>query len=658
MVRFKVTFLPSEQVFVAESGETLLECAMKAGIHINASCGGTGSCGKCRVKVLTGEADVPRHQKVSEEEHGAGVRLACRTGVEGDLIVEIPFESKVDRQALRGRRPSSHILSAADLGELVKGLQIDPVVFKRYLELPIPTAEDNLSDMSRLVRELKRSHGITDVSANLEVLKRLPSILRESGWKVTATVARAGGGHLLVNLEPGDRTAPNYAVAIDVGTTTVCAQLLDLAHCTPLRIMKKSSDGRDLCTVAELSDFNAQISYGEDVISRIVYTKKKGGLERLQKKLIGTVNGLIGELSGMTGVSREEITLAVLAGNTTMTHLALGLDPKYLMLAPYTPVAASAPPVKARDLGMDLGAETYLYVFPCVASYVGGDIVAGVLGSGVFQKEGVTLFMDIGTNGEIVLGNRDWLMCCSCSAGPAFEGGGITFGTRATEGAIEQARINPATGDPMILTIGRTKPVGICGSGLIDLVAGLIEAGLIDQNGRFRKGTSSKRVREGETGAEYVISYAPETAINRDIVLNEADLDNLLRAKAAMYAGCKVLLDHSGLSFGDLDRVILAGGFGHYLDIERAQTIGLLPDLPAEKFLFVGNGSLLGARLVSFSRGFLAEAERIAGMMTNIELSTSARFMDEFVAAMFIPHTDQGAFPTVMERLRGNGAVK
>jgi uncharacterized 2Fe-2S/4Fe-4S cluster protein (DUF4445 family) len=284
---------------------------------------------------------------------------------------------------------------------------------------------------------------------------------------------------------------------------------------------------------------------------------------------------------------------------------------------------------------------------------VGGDIVAGVIGSGIFQKDKVTLFMDIGTNGEIVLGNKDWLMCTSCSAGPAFEGGGIKFGTRAGRGAIEQVKINPSTYEPMILTIGRAKPIGICGSGLIDLVAELIEVNLIDQNGKFERDIGTKRLREGDSGYEYVICYAPETQINKDIVITEVDLDNLIRAKAAMYAGCKVLLDNAGLAFKDLDMVIIAGGFGHYIDLEKAQIIGLLPELPLDSFIFVGNGSLLGARLLSFSKGFLNETERIARTMTNVELSNNNKFMDEFIAAMFLPHTDGSAFPKVVERLKG-----
>jgi uncharacterized 2Fe-2S/4Fe-4S cluster protein (DUF4445 family) len=323
------------------------------------------------------------------------------------------------------------------------------------------------------------------------------------------------------------------------------------------------------------------------------------------------------------------------------------------MLAPYTPAATSFPPVQAKHLGIEVGEHVYAYALPCVASYIGGDIVSGVLVSAMTRNEKVSLFMDIGTNGEIVLGNREWLLSASCSAGPAFEGGGIQFGMRASRGAIERVRINPSTFEPMIFTIGTTKPAGICGSGLIDVAAGLLETGLIDHKGKFLKDAGTKRVRKGRDGYEYILCFASETGIDKDIVITEIDLDNLIRTKAAVYAGCKVLLDNAGLSFSDLDTMIIAGGFGHYIDVEKAKMIGLLPDLPDNKFRFIGNGSVSGAHLVSLNSDIWLEARKIARMMTNVELSNNNGFMEEFVAAMFLPHTDQNLFPEVMERLKG-----
>jgi uncharacterized 2Fe-2S/4Fe-4S cluster protein (DUF4445 family) len=667
---YKITFLPMEKTVSSGEGETLLETAMAAGIHINASCGGNGICGKCRVKIRAGACDAPSHPRLSREEYDAGLRLACLTMPRGDMVVEIPLESQVDRAtlkkdtlgrgALRRDEKESHVLSATALDRLVRDWSVDPAVFKKYVELPPPSAEDNINDFGRLARELKKSLAGGEISANLNVLKGLAGTLREAEWRVTATLVGTDGSFRLVNIEAGNREDWNYSVVIDIGTTTVWGQVLDLAHCAAARacpdgnaaLDAATGAGTEACTCAESADFNSQISYGEDVISRILYARKPGGLDRLRDAVVSTINGILRELEAASGVGKEGISHMVLAGNTTMTHLALGLDPTYLMLSPYTPTSNFYPPVRAKDLGINVADHVFALFFPSVASYVGGDIVAGVLGSGMFRRDEIALFLDIGTNGEIVVGNREWLTCASCSAGPAFEGGGIQFGMRAGRGAIEKVRVSPSTFEPMLLTIGRTPPAGICGSGLIDLAAEFFETGIIDQNGKFRRDLPTARVRPGETGAEYVLSYADETSIGRDITVSEADLDNLIRTKAAIYAGCKTLLGSVGLSFEDVGRIIIAGGFGRHLDIERAQTIGLLPDVPSERFIFVGNGSLLGARLLSFSKELLDEAQRIARSMTNVELSNNTSFMDEFVAALFIPHTDERAFPHVLGGIR------
>jgi uncharacterized 2Fe-2S/4Fe-4S cluster protein (DUF4445 family) len=655
--QYRVKFLPSDRVFLTEEGESLLELAMKSGIHINASCGGNGACGKCRIKVLEGAVRSPLHPKIPQWEYEGGTRLACMTIALEDLVIEIPFESQIDRAALNRKKEPSHVLSPADLDQLVEGWKVDPAVFKKYVELQPPSVEDNSNDLGRLVRELRKKQEIDDVSVDFRVLTKLARVLREADWKVTVTLVETRRGLKLINVEPGNAEDRNYSIVIDIGTTTVCGQLLDLANCNIFRRIEDTNSGNQVCTLGDASDYNAQISYGEDVITRILYTKKPGGLKRIQEVVIGTINGLIKELLDMSGVNVDHISHLVFAGNTTMTHLLLGLDPRYIMLSPYTPTANFIPPVRAINLGLNVRDHVHSYLFPCVASYVGGDIVAGVLGSGIFQRSDVTLFMDIGTNGELVVGNKDWLTCASCSAGPAFEGGGIKFGMRAGRGAIEKMHINPTTLEPMILTIGRAKPSGICGSGLIDIVAELLETGIIHQNGKFNRDLPTKRVREGESGFEYVVAYATDTQIGRDIVLTEVDLDSLIRAKAAIYAGCKVLLDNVGLSFADVNTIMIAGGFGHSIDLEKAQTIGLLPDAPSEKFIFVGNGSLLGARLLSFSKELLKETERIARTMTNIELSNSPKFMDEFIAAMFLPHTDQKAFPAVMDQLRAGKEI-
>ncbi len=631
---------------------------MEAGIHINASCGGSATCGKCKVKVLKGKIDSPKHPKLSQWEYDQGFRLACLTSIQGNIDVEIPIESQVDKSVLDlkpDREVHKYLLSPQDIYQLVKGWDVDPAVFKRFVQLEPPTLKDNVSDLTRLFNGLARQHRIEGVSADFRMIMKLSRILREADWKVTVTLVLTKKGYKLINVEPGDNTHRNYSIVLDIGTTTIFGQLLNLNDCVVVACPDGQCDGTSLFALAEASDYNGQISYGEDVITRIVYSQKPGGSKKLQEVVVSTINGIIHELLRMSKIDQSLISHLVIAGNTTMTQLLLGLDPKYIREDPYVPTANFIPPVRAVHLGINIGDHVHIYTFPMVASYVGGDIVAGILGSGIFQRETLTLYMDIGTNGEIVLGNKDWLVSDSCSAGPAFEGAGIKFGMRATRGAIEEVSINHRTYEPMILTIGRSRPIGICGSGLIDTVAELLETEMIDQNGKFRIDLPTDRVRKGPDGYEYVLARKEETQINEDIVITEIDIENLIRTKAAIYAGCKVLLDSIGLGFKDLEQVIIAGGFGRHLDLEKAIFIGLLPEIDIEKFLFVGNGSLLGARFLSFSKDFLKEAERIALMMTNLELSTHPTFMNEFIAAMFLPHTDSSAFPSVTERLHQMG---
>jgi len=651
----KVKFFPNEvEIDIYRKGENLLRAAMVAGVHINASCGGNGSCGKCKVKILNGDYIGGLSPKLSADDIKEGYRLACQTRIMGDLEVEIPIESQVDKSVLRrkAKEAPAHVFHALDIQQLVKGWIIDPTVFKRYIELSPPTLDDNISDLERVTRGLKEKYGIEGISTDFRVIKKLAHLIRKADWKVTATLVLTRKGYKLINLEEGDVTAKNYSIVLDIGTTTIFGQLLNLYDCKIFNCSGKTFEDPDEYTLAEASDYNAQISYGEDVITRIVFSQKPGGLKTLQEAVIKTINGIIDELLNISKIDRDKISHLVIAGNTTMTQILLGLDPKYIREAPYVPTANFIPPVRAIHLGINVGEHVHMYIFPLVASYMGGDIVSGVLGSGIFQREETTLYIDIGTNGEIVLGNKDWLASCSCSAGPAFEGGGVKFGMRATKGAIEQISINPTTFEPMFLTIGKQKPKGICGSGLIDAMAEFLLTGIIDQNGKFNRDLPTNRIRKGEIGGyEYVIAWREDTQIDRDITITEADLDNLIRTKGAIYAGCRTLLNSVGLTMQDLDLVFIAGGFGRYLNLEKAVTIGLLPELPPEKFLFVGNGSLLGARLLSFSKDLLKEGERIARMMTNIELSNNKHFMDEFIASLFLPHTDMSEFPSVAKKL-------
>jgi uncharacterized 2Fe-2S/4Fe-4S cluster protein (DUF4445 family) len=649
---YRVTFLPLDRTMQAEEGQNILEVAMRAGVHINASCSGNGVCGKCRIQIIEGTVVSPVSSAINQTEYDGGVRLACQSIVNNNVVIGIPLESQVDKSLLKRPAGDTHISSDFQMDELFKNVSVNPLLLKIYRELPPPTPDDNIADFDRLIRELGNGLPEGSISGPIEIIRELGKMVRESGWKITATIIPCDDGFRIIRIEPGDTTANVYSIAVDIGTTTVCGRLINI-QAGSSRLMAHSEEGKPGRFVTEAADYNGQISYGADVISRIMYARKKGGLKKLQGVLAKTINGIINALLAESGIRSEEISQMVFAGNTTMTHLFLGIDPTNIMLAPYTPAATSFPPIEARHLGIEVGDHTHTSVFPCVSSYIGGDIVAGVIASGMQKNEEVSLFMDIGTNGEIVLGNKEWLLSVSCSAGPAFEGGGIQFGMRASRGAIERAMVNPSTFEPMIFTVGKTKPAGICGSGLIDIVAALLETGLIDQRGKFNRTAGTKRVRKGPDGYEYVLCFASETQIDRDIVITEIDLDNLVRTKAAIYAGCKILLNNVGLNFSDLSMLIIAGGFGHYIDIEKAKIIGLLPELPGNKFRFIGNGSLSGAHLVSLNSDVWLEAGKIAKMITNVELSNNNSFMEEFVAAMFLPHTNQSLFPEITQRLKG-----
>jgi uncharacterized 2Fe-2S/4Fe-4S cluster protein (DUF4445 family) len=637
----KVTFKPYDITIEVDDGENLLRAALEAGVHINASCGGEGVCGKCKILVESGDLDSLRGGLLSDMEWTLGYRQACQSRVSTDVAVRIPPESLLDRHTLVRRRAGIGLRpSPLDLAALRAQGLYNPAFQKKFVKLPPANLADNICDLTRLENGLGRQYGLDNLATDFFMLRKLAQVLRQENFEVTATLdfaQRLSRKPRVVNLEPGDATRQHFALAVDIGTTTVWVQLLDLAQ------------GE---IIGNAADYNAQLSYGDDVITRILYSQKDQGLQKLQKSAAATINQVMHRLLKRHKLPVDEISHITVAGNTTMTHLFYGIDPKYIRLAPYTPAVCHLPPVRARDLGLEVPEHVFIYSVSSVSSYVGGDIVAGVLGSGIYKEPKLTLYIDIGTNGEIVIGNQQWLACAACSAGPAFEGGGIRHGMRATSGAIEDASINPDTYEPMIITIDMVKPKGICGSGLINILAALMEADLISPNGKFRDDLSTPRIRMGDSGREYVLVMAPDTQTGQDIAVSEADIDNLMRAKGAMFAGYLTLLENVGLRLQDIEQVILAGAFGNFINIDNAILIGLLPDLPREQFQFVGNGSLMGATLLAFSRELLEEERRVADMMTNFELSETPGYMNQYIAALFLPHTQEEYFPTVNERLR------
>jgi len=647
MDKCNVLFLPHNKKVSVPVGENLIRAAMEAGVHVNASCGGEGVCGKCRVVIESGEVEGGVTSQLSGEDVEKGVRQACLSSVQGDLVVRIPIESEVDAGVLNMQstpRRTARIkqMDFNDLKE--RGLFVPPVE-KHFLTLPEPSAGDNQPDIERLIGFLRKEHDEHRLEVDLSVIRKVPHVLRAGDFKVTLTLARPVWEHgktRIINVQPGDTSERNYAIAMDIGTTTIYGQLIDLIS------------GQVL---AEHGEFNGQISYGEDVISRMVYAEKPGGLDKLSEVVTATLNQVIGKIVKRAKVDPDELSTITLAGNTTMTQLWLKVDPRYIRRSPYVPASAVYPPLKASELGLAVGDHVAALVYPQISSYVGGDIVAGVMGSGMYMADALTLYMDIGTNAEIVIGNKDWLVCAACSAGPAFEGGGIKLGMRATKGAIEDFSIHPVTLEPMNITIGHVRPKGICGSGLITIVATLFEMGVLDNRGKFNRDLKTPRIREQEGIYEYVLAWAEESQIDRDVVLTEPDIDNLIRAKGAMYSGCQTLLEEVGLHMEDIDHIILAGGFGSYVDLEKAMIIGLLPETDPSKVTFIGNGSLMGARMSSLTNRIRRDVASVRQKMTNFELSETRSYMDHYVAALFLPHTDINLFPKLKGRLEARRAL-
>jgi len=648
MKRYKVTFLPDQKEIEVEEGVSLLEASGRVGVYVNSLCGGEGICGKCRVQVTRGKAQADARSLAffSREELQQGYVLACQTPVTDNLEVVIPPESRLEEeQILTGshrERQKAWVetcpiaYSEPDRVSLHKRPQ-DPatlfrsLVSKIFLELPQPTADDNIPDTARIVRDLRKKVEYRAFEIPMALLRSLSETLRRHGWKITVTLVKHDDTGRILRIEGGDTADRGYGLAVDVGTTTVVCQLVNLKTGQVLGVE---------------GSHNLQSRYGEDVLSRIAFACSKGSLDILQQAVVQNINALIQTLIKEKGVPLEDIAYIMAAGNTTMSHILLGLKPCSIRDDPYVPTADLYPHVPAGEVGINIGSGGMLQVMPSVASYIGGDTVAGVLACGLADKSEIQCLIDVGTNGEIVLGNNEWMLSCSASAGPAFEGGDIRCGTRATRGAIQQVRVD--SGEVVYETIGKARPRGICGSGLVALLYELAMNRIIDIDGRFCPSTGDKRLVEEKGEMQYVVAFPEETETGQALVITQSDIINLIRSKGAMFAATKSLIDYAGLGFDQLEKVYLAGGFGNYLDIDKAVGIGLLPDIPRERIEFVGNSSLMGARMALVSSHAFEKSIAISRAITNIELSHYAPFENEYMAALYLPHIDrQRLFPTV-----------
>lgn len=642
----------SSGTVTVQTGTLLTEAARLAGVEIAQPCGGQGRCGRCLVKTVSGNVRRRSTLRLTTEDIQSGYALACQSVVEGDVAVQLPPQEKVER-----RLSTDRTAAAVSVPPGYSYLS-DQTVRRVNLGLSPPNMDDQTDDWSRLQAALRRAPGAltfgdeadqgatsgpAQLVASLPLIRRIGRIMRQGKWQVTAVLELAPivDGRLtarLLDLRPGhvEEDVPLWGAAIDIGTTTVSLWLVNLL------------DGQ---VQAQVAEYNGQIARGEDVISRIIYASKNGGEDEMRKLVLETINKLLDRACLRSKVEPSEIYKVTIAGNSTMMHLLLGIPAESIRLMPFVTVVNSTPPLSAAEVGVNVHPEALVDCLPGVASYVGADISAGVLSSGMDDTDTVSLFLDIGTNGETVLGSHEWLVTCACSAGPAFEGAGVLHGMRATRGAIEEVWIHGQTFEPNYRVIGETKPRGLCGSGLISLLAELFLNGVLDKGGNFNAALPGGRVRQGDHGLEYVVAWADETQHGRDIVITHVDVDNLLRAKAAIYAGFTVLANGVGFPLAEVEQVLIGGAFGKYINVEKAVEIGLLPDMPWERFHFLGNTAVLGAYLALLDRRTRERIEDIAGRMTYVELSADNSFYDAFTSALFLPHTNLSLFPSVVREL-------
>lgn len=646
-VTFKFEHSDDISIYAAH-GENLLQVARKANVAIDAPCSGNGSCGKCRVKLLSGQVNSPASRHISQEEFDAGWRLACISQVVDNATVLVPDISSAYRDRMRvadlDSKKEIEIFEKIKDGIVEAGIPLENHMSGLVVEMDPPSLDDTMPDNERLARAICARTGAKRVKFSYLAMKKMPDVLRENNFKVKCVMKynnKTGEGRPYVfDITAPDDNTPICGLAIDIGTTTVAALIVDMETGS---ILAKASSG------------NGQIRYGADVINRIIESTRANGRGKLQRAVIGeTINPLIDNMCRSIGLDRQRIFRVCVAANTTMNHLFAGINANPLRMEPFIPAFFETDSLNAQDLGLHAHPNARICIAPNIGSYVGGDITAGTLASMIWNRDEMSLFIDLGTNGELVFGNREFMMSCACSAGPAFEGGDISCGMRATTGAIDSCTIDPVTMEPTLSIIGDdpennepVAPVGICGSGIIDIISELYRCGIINSKGLFVR--EGKRIIRDEHGmGAYVLAWQDETGTKmRDIAINEVDIDNFIRAKGAIFSAINVMLGSLGFDVSVIDHVYVAGGIGSGINMRNAINIGMFPDLPLEKFSYIGNSSLSGAYCILLSKPAENKVLELARNITYLELSNEPSYMDEFVAACFIPHTDASLFPSV-----------
>lgn len=634
----KVTFQiegGSPVVIECNAGENLLELARRANVAIDAPCSGNGSCGKCRVKLVEGTVESPKTLHISEEEFADGWRLSCSSRVIEDVTVLVPDIAS----AYQFRMKTADLSSPEEIAiftQAQEAMRSSGIVFEnkyRALDLvmDVPSLEDTMPDNERLTWAIQAAAGVEKVEIPYAVMVRLAHVLRENNFHVCVKGELDGDSFRCMEITSPTDTAI-VGCAIDIGTTTVSMVLTDL---TSGKLLAKGSGG------------NGQIRYGADVINRIIEQGRPGGQKKLQDAIIkDTLTPIIANLCKSANISARSILRLSVGANTTMNHLFVGVDAESVRMEPYVPSFFHWDGLLAGDVKLPANPLAPVIIAPNIGSYVGGDITAGTMASMIWDKDELSLFIDLGTNGEIVFGNRDFLMSCACSAGPAFEGGDISCGMRATDGAIEACTLDKDTMEPTLRIVGEAnqKAVGICGSGIIDIISELFRCSVINAKGLFIR--EGRRVRRDAHGmGRFVLAEPEESETGREISINEVDIDNFIRAKGAVFSAIETLLNAVDMSVDAIDHVYVAGGIGSGINMKNAVNIGMFPDVDLEKFTYIGNSSLTGAYAMVMSDAAIETCQKVAANMTYLELSTHPGYMDAFVAACFLPHTNAKLFP-------------
>ena len=626
-------------VMECNAGDNLLELARRGNVAIDAPCSGNGSCGKCRVKLIEGELETIPSRHITSEEFEAGWRLSCNCKVASDCVVFVPDIAS----AYQSRMKTADLSSPKEIAifeECQNNLRESGIAFTNafrsvVVEMEEPTLDDTMPDNERLTWAIQSALGVENVKIPFCVMVKLAQTLRLNHFKVCVKGELQGDTFLCMEVcDPADTAI--VGCAIDIGTTTVTMVLADL---TTGKLLAKGSSG------------NGQIRYGADVINRIIEQGKSGGKKKLQDAIVKeTLVPIIANLCRTAGISTRSILRMCVAANTTMNHLFVGVDAESVRMEPYIPSFFAWEGMLAGDLKLPANPLAPVLIAPNIGSYVGGDITAGTLAAGLWDKDEMSLFIDLGTNGELVFGNRDFLMSCACSAGPAFEGGDISCGMHATDGAVEACVIDKDTMEPTLTIVGDEgqKCVGICGSGIIDIISELYRCGIINAKGLFVR--EGKRVRRDQHGmGRYVLANPEESETGREVSINEVDIDNFIRAKGAIFSAIDTLLTSVDMTVDMIDHVYVAGGIGSGINMKNAVNIGMLPDVDLDKYSYIGNSSLTGAYAMVLSDQADAKCAEVGANMTYLELSTYPSYMDSFVAACFLPHTDARLFPNSVQ---------